>query len=50
MEQYKLIAFDMDGTVLNSQKKITDKACEAIQKAIDAGIIVILNTGRCVAE
>ncbi|MBU5472127.1 Cof-type HAD-IIB family hydrolase [Roseburia sp. MSJ-14] len=50
MEQYKLIAFDMDGTLLNSQKKITDKACEAIQKAIDAGIIVILNTGRCVAE
>lgn len=50
MEQYKLIAFDMDGTLLNSQKKITDKTCEAIQKAIDAGIIVILNTGRCVAE
>lgn len=50
MEQYKLIAFDMDGTLLNSQKKITDKTCDAIQKAIDAGIIVILNTGRCVAE
>lgn len=50
MEQYKLIAFDMDGTLLNSQKKITDKTCEAIQKAIDAGIVVILNTGRCVAE
>lgn len=50
MEQYKLIAFDMDGTLLNSQKKITDKTCDAIQKAIDAGSIVILNTGRCVAE
>lgn len=50
MEQYRLIAFDMDGTLLNSQKKITDKTCEAIQKAIDAGVIVILNTGRCVAE
>ena len=47
---YKLIAFDMDGTLLNSEKKISSKTIEAINKAIDAGKIVILNTGRCPAE
>lgn len=47
---YKLIAFDMDGTLLNSQKKISSKTIDAINKAIDAGKIVILNTGRCPAE
>ena len=47
---YKLVAFDMDGTLLNSQKKISSKTIEAINKAIDAGKIVILNTGRCPAE
>lgn len=50
MSQYKLIAFDMDGTLLNSEKKITPKTIEAIQKASDADKIVILNTGRCPAE
>ena len=47
---YKLIAFDMDGTLLNSQKKISSKTIDTINKAIDAGKIVILNTGRCPAE
>ena len=46
---YKLIAFDMDGTLLNSQKKISSKTIDTINKAIDAGKIVILNTGRCPA-
>ena len=30
MSNYKLIAFDMDGTLLNSQKKISQKSVEAI--------------------
>lgn len=47
---YKLVAFDMDGTLLNSEKKISDKTVEAINKAIEAGKTVILNTGRCPAE
>lgn len=50
MSNYKLIAFDMDGTLLNSQKKISEKSVEAINKAIEKGKIVILNTGRCPAE
>ena len=47
---YKLVAFDMDGTLLDSEKKISIKTVEAINKAIEAGKIVILNTGRCPAE
>lgn len=47
---YKLVAFDMDGTLLNSEKKISNKTVEAINKAIEADKIVILNTGRCPAE
>ena len=47
---YKLVAFDMDGTLLNSEKKISNKTVEAINKAIEAGKMVILNTGRCPAE
>ncbi len=50
MSNYKLIAFDMDGTLLNSQKKISQKSIEAINKAMEKGKIVILNTGRCPAE
>ena len=48
-ERY-LLALDMDGTLLNSEKKISNKTVEAINKAIEAGKTVILNTGRCPAE
>lgn len=50
MSQYKLIAFDMDGTLLNSQKKIRKETLKAVEKAFDAGKEVILCTGRCIAE
>lgn len=43
---YKLIATDMDGTLLNSQNKITDRNKEAILEALEAGVKVILCTGR----
>ena len=29
---YKLVAFDMDGTLLNSEKKISNKTVEAITR------------------
>lgn len=50
MGKYKLIAFDMDGTLLNSEKKIKKESLLAIDKAFDAGKEVILCTGRCIAE
>lgn len=50
MRNYKLVAFDMDGTLLNSQKQISKNNIKAIEKAIENEKIVILNTGRCPAE
>lgn len=50
MSKYKLIAFDMDGTLLNSEKKISKNTLQAIQKATQAGKEVILATGRGPSE
>ena len=35
MSKYKLIAFDMDGTLLNSNKEILPGTLKAIEKAFD---------------
>lgn len=42
----KMIALDCDGTLLNSNKKITDKTKNAIAKAISCGIKVMLASAR----
>ena len=47
---YQLIALDMDGTVLTSEKKISPRTDEAIKAALDAGKEVIFATGRCPSE
>ena len=43
---YKLLALDIDGTLLNSKREITPRVREAIRKAVDAGVFVLLATGR----
>lgn len=43
---YKLIAIDLDGTLLNSYGEITDKNREAIKYAINNGVEVVLASGR----
>lgn len=43
---YKLIALDMDGTLLNSDKKISEKNKEALKKAKELGVYVVLASGR----
>lgn len=50
MNQYQLIALDMDGTLLNSKKEISSGCKEAIEKALAAGKDVVLSTGRCRPE
>jgi len=42
----KLIAIDLDGTLLNSDRKVTQEVNEAIHAAKEAGIRVVLCTGR----
>ena len=46
----KLIAADMDGTLLTSDQRITRRTEDAIKKAIDNGIEFILGTGRSNSE
>ena len=50
MSGYQLIAFDMDGTLLNSQKQVSAGSLAAIDRALAAGKQVILCTGRGLAE
>lgn len=42
----KLIAIDMDGTLLNTEKQVPEANKKALQKAVAAGIKVVLCTGR----
>ncbi len=48
--KYKLLALDMDGTVLNSEKKISPKTFAAIKNLSGGGVNVVVSTGRGRAE
>lgn len=50
MGRYKLLALDMDGTLLNEESIISEDNRNWMQKALDAGITVILSTGRGVQK
>lgn len=43
---YKLIAVDMDGTVLKEDKTISEETIKAVKRAKEKGIKVVLATGR----
>lgn len=47
---YKLIAFDMDGTLLRPDKTISEESKSAIHEAVEAGKIVAICSGRPVCE
>lgn len=42
----KLLAIDMDGTLLTDRKKITEKTMHALKKAANNGIVIVPTTGR----
>ena len=42
----KLLALDLDGTLLDSRGEITEKNIEAIRRAESAGVLVTIATGR----
>jgi len=44
--KYKLIASDMDGTLVNDKSELTDRTKDAIIKAVEAGVIFVTATGR----
>ncbi len=47
---YKLVAIDLDGTLLNSYGEVTDKTKEAIKKAVEKGVEVVLASGRPISS
>jgi Cof subfamily protein (haloacid dehalogenase superfamily) len=46
VSRYNLIALDLDGTLLNSKKQLSDKTAEAVAAAVAEGKEVVINTGR----
>ena len=50
MTAKKLIALDIDGTMLDSRKRIPPEVAEAVRKAAAAGILLAFDTGRAVPE
>jgi Cof subfamily protein (haloacid dehalogenase superfamily) len=47
---YKLIAIDIDDTLINDEKQITPGTRAAIEEAISAGVVVTIATGRMYAS
>ena len=46
MSQIKLVAIDIDGTLLNSAGKITSRTKSTVQAVADLGIQIVISTGR----
>ena len=46
MKKIKLVAIDLDGTLLTSDKKVTKNTIEALRRIVEQGIIVVIATGR----
>lgn len=44
--KYKLVAVDMDGTLLNDEKEITEKNLKAIEKIKQMGVKFVICSGR----
>ena len=47
---YRLIALDLDGTLLNSRKEVPPEAVDAVRAVCAAGKTVVFDTGRAVSE
>lgn len=46
----KLIAVDLDGTIISHAENISQKSVDVINKAADSGITVVICTGRVMGE
>lgn len=49
MQQIKLVALDLDGTVFNDEKAIMPRTAAAIRAALEKGVTVLPATGRTVS-
>ena len=46
----RLIAVDMDGTLLNDEKRVTEETRRAVRRAAEAGFEIVFCTGRTLVE
>ena len=46
MQHIQLVALDLDGTLFNEEKEISEYNKEIIRRAIAAGVTVVISTGR----
>lgn len=44
----RMVAIDIDGTLLNSQRQVTDGVRAALRRAQDAGLVICLASGRLI--
>ena len=44
--KYKLVAIDMDGTLLNSSDNVSERTKLVLKRAIDKGLNIVISTGR----
>ena len=44
--KYKALALDLDGTLINSEKKLSTKNKKAVMEAAERGVHIILASGR----
>ena len=50
MEKIDLIALDLDGTALNPQNQVSPATADAVRRARESGIHVVVSTGRICGE
>ena len=50
MNKIKLIALDLDGTALTPQNKVAETTTDAVRRAREAGVYVVVSTGRICGE
>ncbi len=46
MHKIKMIGLDLDGTLLNTKKELTDYTKEILTQAIERGVVILTATGR----
>lgn len=47
---YKILALDLDGTLLNERSRISPRDAQAVRRAQESGVQIVLCTGRNVRE
>ena len=50
MKKIDLIALDLDGTALNPQNQVSPATADAVRRARESGIHVVVSTGRICGE